>query len=426
MLSRRKLGLLAAGGLAGLAAPRLRPLSAAPVAAPERKFLFLFCSGGWDTTYCFTPTTSDVADVEPDATAAEVNGIRFVDRESRPNVRSFFQEYGDRLCLINGIEVQSITHERCRQLILTGRADGDADDWPSILGARSINELVLPYVVMDGPAFNSRYTSQVVRVGDTAQLPRLISGEALSGADGGIFAPSDTIDAMEDAYLRQRAAAVSLAAKPGAPERFADQFATALSQMERLMVMSNDIVLTTSMRGCERDIVSDCATAFDCFELGLARCAMVRYNGWCNEGWDTHQGNELQDTNFNDIFGYLDEVMLDLATRVSPSGAPLSDELTLVVFSEMGRSPRLNGWLGKDHWTFTSTMLIGAGVRGGQVIGDMDGSLRGRPIDMDSGEVFEAGTHLLPKHLGATLLALGDIDPADHITGADPIFAAME
>lgn len=426
MLTRRKLGLLAAGGLAGLVGPRLAQVRAAPALAPERKFLFLFCSGGWDTTYCFTPTTSDVADVEPDATVAEEGGIRFVDRESRPNVRSFFRAYGDRLCVINGVEVQSITHERCRQLILTGRADGDADDWPSILGARSINELVLPYVVMDGPAFNSRYTSQVVRVGDTAQLPRLISGEALSGAEGDIYAPADTIDAIEDAFLRQRAASVQLGAARGAPERFAGQYATALSQMERLMVMSNDIVLSTSMRGCERDIIADCSTAFDCFELGLSRCAMVRYNGWCNEGWDTHQGNELQDTNFNDIFGYLDEVMIDLSTRVSPSGGPLADELTIVVFSEMGRSPRLNGWLGKDHWTFTSTMLIGSGIRGGQVIGDMDGSLRGEPIDLGSGEVTASGTNLLPKHLGATLLALGDIDPGEHITGADPILAALE
>ena len=113
-----------------------------------------------------------------------------------------------------------------------------------------------------------------------------------------------------------------------------------------------------------------------------------------------------------------------LQGRTASDGSPLADQVTIVVLSEMGRHPRYNVWGGKDHWTFTSAMLIGAGVRGGQVVGAMDDDFRGLPIELDTGEVREDGTRLLPEHLGATLMALADVDPGDH-GEALPIGALM-
>jgi hypothetical protein len=48
----------------------------------------------------------------------------------------------------------------------------------------------------------------------------------------------------------------------------------------------------------------------------------------------------------------------------------LSDEVLLVVWGEFGRTPRLNGSGGRDHWPGTmSALLAGGGLRMGQVIG---------------------------------------------------------
>jgi uncharacterized protein (DUF1501 family) len=42
--------------------------------------------------------------------------------------------------------------------------------------------------------------------------------------------------------------------------------------------------------------------------------------------------------------------------------------------SEMGRTPKVNGNGGRDHWTHCySVMLAGAGIRGGTVYGASDG-----------------------------------------------------
>lgn len=90
----------------------------------------------------------------------------------------------------------------------------------------------------------------------------------------------------------------------------------------------------------------------------------------------------------------------------------------------MGRHPRLNSLGGKDHWTFTSALLFGAGVAGGRVVGAYDDTLLGEPIDPATGDPSPVGVSLTPDHLGATLLALGDVDPAAW-SAADPISALL-
>src|SRR5439155_26387707 len=60
------------------------------------------------------------------------------------------------------------------------------------------------------------------------------------------------------------------------------------------------------------------------------------------------------------------------------------DETLVVVMSEMGRTPRINGNAGRDHWTFCYSMwFAGAGIRGGSVAGESDAQaayVKDRPI----------------------------------------------
>jgi uncharacterized protein (DUF1501 family) len=54
-------------------------------------------------------------------------------------------------------------------------------------------------------------------------------------------------------------------------------------------------------------------------------------------------------------------------------GRGLLDETLVSVISEMGRTPKVNGSAGRDHWTFCySCLLAGAGIRGGTVYGASD------------------------------------------------------
>lgn len=423
----RRRDLLTAGfalGGAGLFVPK-RLL--ADTGTSSRKFLFVYAYGGWDTTMVFTPMfTNPYVDMEADATEATANGIPFVDHAQRPNVRTFFETYGDRTCLINGIEVRSVTHERCQRIMFTGSSESGKDDWAAIAAGVSTDPLLLPHLVVSGPSFSTEFSSRVVRIGDNGQLPTLMDGSALGYSTTPVLTPSAGAEARADAFVRERLAAFTSAAGAGRATTFGDRYGDALNDVDTLQAMTAPLDLDPDAGGCSRDIASDAATALDCFELGISRCAITRHDGWCAVGWDTHVNNNFQVLHYDELFGFLNEIMADLDTRTTASGTPLRDEVTIVVLSEMGRHPQLNSGLGRDHWTFTSCMLIGSGVRGGQVIGELDENALGRPVDLASGELDEGGDSLVPGHLGATLLQLADIDPAEWVTTGSPLTAALD
>jgi uncharacterized protein (DUF1501 family) len=62
----------------------------------------------------------------------------------------------------------------------------------------------------------------------------------------------------------------------------------------------------------------------------------------------------------------------------------LSDDILLVITGEFGRTPRINGGAGRDHWAPLSTLaLAGGGLRMGQAVGESSSKAetpRTRPI----------------------------------------------
>ncbi|MGE0606634.1 MAG: DUF1501 domain-containing protein [Pirellulales bacterium] len=90
--------------------------------------------------------------------------------------------------------------------------------------------------------------------------------------------------------------------------------------------------------------------------------------GFQDFGWDTHEHN------FSILKLYLphlDQVFSSLMEDLQQSG--LLDETLVVLTSDFGRTPGVNRTAGRDHWTHCySTVLAGAGIRGGMVHGASD------------------------------------------------------
>ena len=374
-LTRRQL-------LAALPAGLLVPRALAETSA--RRFLFVHADGGWDPTYVFAPVFDNPqVDMPPNSTAAEAHGIPFVDAASRPSVRLFFEQNASRTCILNGVEVRSVAHERCRRILLTG-GPGEGDDWGSILASHGDGGLLLPYAVASGYAFTQDHADRVVRIGSSSQLPNLLGNNALTMSD--MWAPPlDEEDAV-DAYVRARAGAME--------GDFARRYARALDDVAGVQQLAGDLSF-----GAGVDFLDQVTTVLDCLGNGISRCAMLRHDGLWGNRWDTHAGNSMQDQHFELLFGDLRGLMDGIDER------GLQDEITVVVVSEMGRHPKLNQMDGKHHWTTTSAMFIGAGVLGNQVVGHYDENMAGQ---------------YLAGHLGATVLALGDVDPGPY-TELEPI-----
>jgi hypothetical protein len=85
--------------------------------------------------------------------------------------------------------------------------------------------------------------------------------------------------------------------------------------------------------------------------------------------WDTHQRNFpiLRDNHLPQLDQTYTALLEDMDSR------GLLDETLVVMMGEMGRTPKINGDGGRDHWTFCySVVLAGAGIKGGTVYGASD------------------------------------------------------
>jgi hypothetical protein len=111
------------------------------------------------------------------------------------------------------------------------------------------------------------------------------------------------------------------------------------------------------------------------------------------DAWDTHRNNfSILKENKLPVF---DQVYSALMEDLQSRG--LLDETLVVVTSEMGRTPKVNGNGGRDHWTYCyGSMFAGAGVKGGAVVGASDESaayVKDRPVSTT--EICATIYHLL-------------------------------
>jgi uncharacterized protein (DUF1501 family) len=165
---------------------------------------------------------------------------------------------------------------------------------------------------------------------------------------------------------------------------------------------------------------SQARVAANALSLGLSRCVSLAWpTNPFDQNWDSHVDNDdIQTELYEGVFAGLIELMDVLDSLPGEGDGSLADETTVVVFSEMGRSPQLNNLDGKNHWPYTSVLLIGADITGDRVVGAFDEYYNGSLVDPASGEITETGELPSAEMIGATLLALGDVDPSAFVSGA--------
>ena len=410
---------LALAGTSVLGAPLVRPARAA--SAADRRFLFVHCIGGWDPFMVFAPLFGDSRiELEAGAAPAAVGDLAFVDHPDRPAVADFFATWADQTALIHGIESPSINHATCTRLMFTGDGAGGTDDWGTLLAHAASDAPLLPMVVLSGTWYARTLGDVVVPVGVRGQLSALIDGTATSEADHPVAGPApgvrDLLDAATTARLDARLTAATddqvravLSAAAGARRRQD----TLLSDIEGISF------------GRTGELQSDLSSAADLLEAGLSRCVRLGYSGFDGTGFDTHSLNFRQSPSFEELFAALDGLLSDLGLRAGPAGGSLLDETVVVVTSEMGRHPQINAREGREHWTWTSALVAGGGIRGGQTLGGWTSDVTGQPVDPTTGLAWEGGETLSAQHLGATLLALGDVDPAGVGLSVGPLGALL-
>lgn len=100
-------------------------------------------------------------------------------------------------------------------------------------------------------------------------------------------------------------------------------------------------------------------------------------NGASGDNWDTH-GNNFNRLK-NDLLPPWDRAASALIQDLTDSGR--IDDTLVVFLTEFGRTPKINGAAGRDHFpNCYSVLFSGAGVQGGTVLGKSD-KMAARPVE---------------------------------------------
>lgn len=394
-------------GSALLTLPRL---SSATIAGSDRKFIFIRVPGGWDTTRVFAPMfhVSGI-EMEDEASLGQSGGISYVSHESRPIVDQFFADFSSRTAIVNGLIVPSVNHAICDRLLYSDSSTGSVPDWGTQIASANSDRYSLPHVLISGRAMAGNRANLIVNVGTDGQMSDLLSGRLMSRGDLSIQTPARNIQEL----IAQRL----LTSLPNS--EFGTSYTQSLQRMTFMRDISEQGLVNWQTDG---SMTSQIGLTKDLLVNDLSRCITMEFT---RTTFDSHADNESkQMANYQDLFAFLYELVFTLHTTTGVAEPTLLDETCIVVLSEMGRTPYLNGGKGKDHWQHTSAMFVGSGIRGGQVIGDYSDLFYGQSIDLSTGAVFDQGQDISTRLLGDTLLALGDVGNEFTPLG-EPIWALM-
>ena len=352
------------------------PLAASAAADPKRKraCILLWMNGG--------PSTIDLWDLK----VGHANGGPFKEiATSAPGLKigehlPQLAKFGDRMAILRGMSTKEGDHSRGTYLMRTGQLPMGAIRYPSIgalLGKElgdPTNELpnfvsVAPRRFFDLDPYGAGFLGP--------NYAPLVVGEANdflepTGPDIGnrlrvqnIKRPSDVPAEHASARLAMlRDMHDDFAAGHAAPTT--SSHVSAYDRAARLMQSDAGKAFDLAEEKPEtRKKYGDSLFGQGCL---LARRLVERGVPFVEvtlSGWDTHQQNFSA---VQTLCGHLDRGWGSLMADLKDRG--LLDTTTIVWAGEFGRTPRINGATGRDHYPAAwSAVLAGGGVKGGQAIG---------------------------------------------------------
>jgi hypothetical protein len=371
---------------------------------PQRRLVWISMTGGWDileTTDAKPASTSDI-DVTYDwGLANTLAGSESSERIGRwlPKLA----KRGSELVVVRGLSMGTNSHTAGQVYMDTGVLSNSGD----------VNAASIPAIV----ASESQATIPIVQ----------LNGGAEPLTDRGLFNPVSVVRAQNlDLYRSMypatrkeldqkllmldylRNSATRMKAVTGTNDRLTDlESAEAKVRVQ----FESDVGSKLELTGADLTAFNDGApanldeSARDAFALtlkllknDLVTCVNLGFNGF-----DTHANQERRLEPVVTSFDHLIAVLID-----ELKAADALDNTLIVIYSDFGRTPKVNQTDGRDHWPVGGAMMIGGGIAGARFVGGTNDSLQSEFVDATSGLVTSAnsGIQLNPTHLAGSVLEL--------------------
>ncbi|MEO2010414.1 MAG: DUF1501 domain-containing protein [Pirellulaceae bacterium] len=388
----------ASGGL-GLSLPmflNIRSATAATSSGKAKSCIVLYCWGGMSHHEVFDPRPDAPVDVRGEFSPISTAVPGIIVGEHIPRLAKI----ANRLAIVRSVNHGESAHGRGMYWNLTGHAPPPIpagnipptrEQWPSLTAMVSKiraapkgvpGAVRLPYPLVDNGTLQGGEYGGWLGVPHDPIVMKTPAGTAWGGVSRSLGA--EVLDLKNNVALSRAQTRRKLVASLERPISVPAEF----EEFEHFRELASDMLLSSAVRNAYNLDAEDVKTR-DTYGMHiggqsmlLARrlveagvpivqvcCAAGDLNGGKGDMWDTHGDNfrRLKERLLPVFDRAMSALILDLEQR------GMLDETLVVMLTDFGRTPKINGAAGRDHYpNVYSVAMAGGGIRGGQVYGSSD------------------------------------------------------
>jgi hypothetical protein len=426
-----------AGASAVTAWPALRALAATEKSGDEF-FVFIHASGGWDVTLWADPRNEKRGIVQPASTentdAAQVR--QWVDAPLEEGVKTFqlvrpsgsnivfgpgigdLAHLFDRITVINGIAMNTVSHPDGSALSVTGRHLVGGRAPASSVDTVMANELGREQLF---PAVSVQFPSSYVGDNLDRRVVPLVVGQI--GALSRSLARAQAYD--QDADRDEVTALLSREARDlAARSTYTDVLGGMSLQYDALRRMLGsklqDVFSADGLRRAHPQFnykgrftggaSVNAAFALEAMKRNVVRCVSFAIGGFDTHGTNYRTHAVLQQEAFDLIAMLLKS--LDEAAHPTLGGQKLSEHAHVLVVSDFCRTPQINMGGGRDHYPNNSALLISPRFRRNFVFGKSDPD---QVLPMRVKKFADGERAITPPDVLATFVSAFGVEPRKYL-----------
>jgi hypothetical protein len=392
-------------------------------------FLLFHASGGWDPTHLCDPKPAAGPNDPNPVTNILPEWVETTGNISYPGtftedvdqglgigqgIPSFFSKWGNKLTCINGLDMQTNGHDSGTRHMWSGRLVEGAPSLGAYLAGTFNSALPMAFLAFGGFTETAGVAPRT-RAGNLDVLARLAyptRTDPNNPDSTDTYHSSRALELIEEAQWHRDQAIISGQGLPKIRASASTLFESrsGSNELQKLQQYLPPQDVLQALSGLQQQV----AVALAAYRAGISVAANLSVGGF-----DTHGNHDVsQIPQLEQILGGADYAM-DEAQRLG-----LADRIVIIMGSDFGRTPGYNDGNGKDHWSTTSMLFMGQGIRGNTVIGETTESHEAYGInpDLSIDRSEEPALKILPGHIHSAIrdkYALGDENPLAQLSPLD-------
>lgn len=371
----------------------------------RRKLVWIHMGGGWDILETVDPKQQSTSKLDVTYDYSQAQALAGATQDVR--LGRWWKKtarYGSDLLLVRGLAMGTTSHDAGSVYadtgVLSNSGNVNAASIPAIVASQS--GATIPLIQLGGAATPKTDRGllkpvSIVRATDLNLYQGLFPKDATTQD-----ATTRILEYSRRSILRLQASAGSndrLTAVEAARSKILGQIDAgvgsklSLSDADRAPFLA---ALDSDTLGNVRGQVESFALAVKLLKNDLVSCINMGVGGF-----DTHSNQERALmpvlTNFDALFSaFLSQL----------KGEGLLNQTLIVLYSDFGRTPKVNAMSGRDHWPVGGALMAGGGLAGGRAVGATDADLLAKNVDPNTGLESSSGIQLSPIHLGGSVIEL--------------------